>query len=69
MARKDINQTAFLIVGLATGEIEKPIKKNGHTVERARKAGLVGGKARAKKLTAVERKKIAQNAAKKRWKK
>lgn len=69
MARKDVNQTAFLIVGIATGEIEKPVKKNGHTVERARKAGLVGGKARAEKLTKKERVTIAKNAASKRWNK
>jgi hypothetical protein len=33
----------------------------------ARTAGLVGGKARAKKLTAAERKAIAKKAAAARW--
>jgi hypothetical protein len=39
-------------------------KKDSYAVEFARK----GGKARAKKLTAEERKKSAQKAAKARWK-
>lgn len=38
MARKDVNQTAFLIVGHATGEIGKPVKKNGHRIEGVVKA-------------------------------
>ena len=69
MVRKDGNQIAFMVVGIATGEIPQPEVKNGHTVERARKGGLVGGKARAEKLTAIERKEIAQKAARKRWSK
>jgi len=35
--------------------------------ESARAAGLVGGSARAKKLTAGQRKEIARKAAAKRW--
>lgn len=69
MPKRDLNQMAFFIVGRATGEIPKPEPKNGHTVERARKGGLVGGRARAEKLTASERVKIAKKAAKKRWSK
>jgi hypothetical protein len=36
--------------------------------ESARKAGLVGGHARADRLTAKRRKEIAQKAAEARWK-
>ena len=38
-------------------------------VLRGRKGGLKGGKARAKRLSAYKRHKIAKNAAKARWKK
>lgn len=50
---------------------KKPIKsdKNPAAVELGRLGGLKGGKARAKSLSAAERKSIAQKAAKARWKK
>jgi hypothetical protein len=48
---------------IASGKIvEKPDRKAG-----SRKGGLKGGAARAKSLSAEQRKKIAQDAAKKRW--
>lgn len=67
---RDTNQLAKFIVDLGTGEVEEqnPDKgKNPKTVERARKGGLKGGKARAEKLSATKRKTIAKKAAEKRW--
>lgn len=65
---RDPNQLAKLITDLATGEKSEPVLTgNPKFVERASKAGKVGGKARAEKLTPEERKKIAAKAAKKRW--
>lgn len=69
---RDPNQLAKFISDLATGEKkETPIdgSKNPAAVELGRLGGLKGGKARASKLTAEERKEIAQQAAKKRWNK
>jgi hypothetical protein len=68
----DLNATAFSIVQQATGEIPKQEppakpKKNPAAVTLGRLGGLVGGKARAAKLTAEQRAEIARNAAEKRW--
>jgi len=61
----DVVGAAIKVAKIATGEIEeKPIEK-----EYTRKAGLKGGKARAKKLTPNERATIARLAAEARWKK
>jgi hypothetical protein len=68
--RLDINQTAFLIVQQATGQMPKPEppkEKNAAAVTLGRLGGLKGGKARAEKLTAEQRKEIAKKAAEKRW--
>lgn len=59
----DINKLAHKITKEATNE------KNPAAVALGRLGGLVGGKARAKKLTAKQKKEIAQKAAKARWKK
>jgi hypothetical protein len=70
MGKKDLNQTAKFIARIATGEIQKPNPnegKNPAAVELGRLGGLKGGKARSKKLTAEQRKKIATNAANQRW--
>ena len=67
---RDISQRAKMIVGIATGEVEdKPEDegKNPHAVALGRLGGLKGGKARAGKLTAQERKDIARKAASVRW--
>lgn len=69
---KDANQLAKFIVDAATGEVElteaKPdTGKNPAAVELGRLGGQKGGKARAAKLTAEQRKAIAKKAAKKRW--
>lgn len=70
MGKKDLNQTAKFVVGIATGDIPKPDKnegKNPAAVELGRLGGLKGGKKRAQKLSPEQRKKIAINAANQRW--
>jgi hypothetical protein len=63
---RDIKETAFSVVQQATGQqpTQKP-EKNPAAVALGRWGGLKGGKARAAALSATERKKIAQSAAKK----
>jgi hypothetical protein len=65
----DTNKRAKAIVDLVTGEEPAqpidPIKAAAAAL--GRKGGLVGGKARAKALTAKQRSEIAQKAAAKRW--
>ncbi|MEX8549051.1 MAG: hypothetical protein V5804_15745 [Mucilaginibacter sp.] len=65
MAKKDINQLAKFITDVATGESEN-IKKEDKPL-KGRSGGLVGGKARADKLTPERRVEIAKKAAEKRW--
>jgi hypothetical protein len=66
---RDPNQLAKYIVDVSTGEAEKiePRKKDPAAVALGRKGGLKGGKARAGKLSAKERKNSARNAAEARW--
>jgi hypothetical protein len=64
---RDPNQLAKCIVDLATGEA--PGVAETPKVERAKKAGAIGGPARAKALTAAQRSEIASLAAAARWKK
>jgi hypothetical protein len=68
---RDLSLLAKKIVDIATeGEpSEEPSDKNPHAVALGRLGGKKGGKARAEKLTAEERKEIARKAAKARWKK
>lgn len=61
----DVIGNAVMVAKIATGELEEEIDGK----EYARKGGLKGGPARAKKLSAKERKKIAEKAAKARWNK
>ena len=61
----DVIGAAVMIGRIATGEIEDTRRDIG--TEANRKGGLKGGKARAAKLSAAERKTIAQAAAAKRW--
>jgi hypothetical protein len=62
----DINQIAANIVSQLSGE---PLQgRNPAAVALGRLGGLKGGPARAKKLSRAKRKKIAQKAAKARWK-
>jgi len=72
----DFTQTAASIVSQSIGEglfDAKPLPdpnegKDPKAVARGKAGGLIGGKARAEKLTAKKRKAIAQKAAKARWK-
>ncbi len=68
---RDTNQLAKLIVDMATGEAPPDTVtdegKNPAAVALGRLGGQKGGAARAKALSAAERKKIAQRAAKARW--
>ncbi len=72
---KDPNKRALEIVRLSTEEPEEkaiPPEKSEisrYLAEIGRKGGLKGGKARAEKLSARKRKKIAENAAAARWNK
>lgn len=69
MAKKkkssDINILAKQIVEETTQEKTK--EKNPAAVALGRLGGLIGGKARAKKLTSERRKEIAKKAAIARW--
>jgi hypothetical protein len=72
----DYTQTAAAIVSQSIGEglfDGKPLPdpnegKDPKAVARGKAGGLVGGKARAAKLTAKKRSQIAKKAAKSRWK-
>jgi len=73
-AKLDFTATAASVVSKAIGEdlfTGKPLPPEPEetaAMRRGRLGGLVGGKARAAKLTAKERQKIARKAAKTRWK-
>lgn len=71
MAKKDVNQLAKFITDAATGEIEdtNKEKKDQDKPVKGRSGGLVGGKARAEKLSPKRRKEVAQKAASTRWNK
>ena len=58
---RDANALAARIVAISTGQPEARKSRLG------RLAGLKGGKARAKKLSAEDRTRIAQQAARARW--
>ena len=66
---RDLNRLANAIVQEVTGEApeELPSCKNPAAVELGRLGGLKGGKARAAKLTAEERREAARKAAEARW--
>ena len=64
--RKDFTQVALSVVQQATGEVVAPAPSKKQ--ESGRKGGIVGGAARASKLTAEQRSAIAKKAAVARWK-
>ena len=66
---RDVNQLAKSILDESVGNAPKtmPPEKNPAAVELGRRGGLVGGKARAAKLSAEQRSEIAQRAAAARW--
>lgn len=64
----DLNKLAASIAKAATeGEPDPDKGKNPHAVALGRLGGQKGGKARAAKLTAEQRRDIAKKAAKARW--
>lgn len=66
---RDPNQLAKMVVDIATGELGDTVSESKRHPSPKRKGGLKGGKARAHKLTPVERTDIARLAAEARWKK
>jgi hypothetical protein len=67
---RDTNQLAKMIVDLTTRMASEPDPNAGkdvRAVERGRRGGLKGGKARAAALSGRKRKAIAKNAAAARW--
>ena len=63
---RDLNEIAFRVTGEAVGDM-KPKHREKKTSGRA--GGLIGGKARAAKLTPEQRSEISKLAAQARWKK
>ena len=63
--RKDFTQTALAVVQQATGEVIPPTPTKRQ--ENGRKGGIVGGIARAARLTSDQKREIAVKAAKARW--
>jgi hypothetical protein len=66
---RDPNQRAKMVVDLATGQRSpEPQKvKDPAAIARGHKGGLIGGHARAAKMTAEERSASARKAAQARW--
>ncbi len=62
----DVNARAVMIAKIATGEIEDVTTDDGKNAA-AVALGRMGGKARAKGMSAKRRSEIAQKAAAKRW--
>lgn len=62
----DVNKNAVLIARIATGEAEDKVTDDGKNAA-AVALGRMGGKARAKGMSAKRRKEIAKKAAAKRW--
>lgn len=64
----DVISNAVHVMRIATGEAEEgPDQRNQAAVALSSRGAAKGGKARAKSLTAAERKAIAAKAARKRW--
>lgn len=63
----DLNTRAKAIVDIVTSD--EPDSLESYAIQFARKGGLAGGPARAKKLTAEQRSEIARKAAGARWEK
>lgn len=59
----DVVGCAITVAKIATGEIEEDIRK----LSNRAKSGKAGGRARARTLTAEERRVIAKKAAAARW--
>lgn len=68
MPKKDFSQIAFDVVQRATGDAPESLPVSQRKAN-SQKGGLIGGNARAAKLTAEQRSAIAKIAAAKRWEK
>ena len=66
---RDPAQLAKQVFDIAIGEAEDTVSEAKRHPSPKRKGGLKGGRARAKKLNAIERAEIARTAAEARWKK
>ena len=66
---RDTNQLAKLIVEIATGDTEDVVSASKKHPSKRQVGGIIGGKARAKKLSPAKRKAIAKKAAAARWNK
>ncbi len=67
---RDPNQRAKAVVDFATGQREPdpaPRVKDPAAVELGRRGGLIGGKARAARMTPEQRRDSARKAALARW--
>lgn len=66
---RDPAQLAKMVVDLATGQRSpEPVRaKDPAAIARGHLGGLIGGKARAAKMTAEQRSESARRAAKARW--
>lgn len=65
--QKDPSEIARHVLDAVVPDAEPKPEKNPATVALGRLGGLKGGKARAAKLTAKQRKQIAELGAAKRW--
>jgi hypothetical protein len=61
----DLNRLAAAIVGEATDEA--PVEPESQQAQAGRIGGRKGGKARAERMTAAERRESARKAAQARW--
>jgi hypothetical protein len=61
----DVIGNAVRVMHIATGETPEDAPESGK--EYARKGGLKGGPARARKLSPEKRREIARKAAQRRW--
>jgi hypothetical protein len=65
---RDPVQLAKQVFDIAIGEAEDTVSESKRHPSKRRAGGLKGGIARAKRLTAAQRRAIASTAAKARWK-
>jgi len=64
---RDPIQLAKQVFDIAIGDAEDTVSESKRHPSKRRAGGLKGGKARAKRLTPDERRRIASDAAKARW--
>jgi hypothetical protein len=64
---RDVIGNAVHVMRIATGEIEESFPTDDGKNKAAQELGRLGGKARAKGMSAKKRKEIAKKAAEKRW--